>query len=70
MIHEFLVMDERFHTAPAEAEVYFATSILAEAKSAANEAGFNFVVVRGAANVEDYELVYDAAFNTELPLER
>jgi hypothetical protein len=69
MIYDYLVMDERFHRDPSQGEIYFATSDLAEAKLVANEVGNDFVVVRSAAEVEDYELVYGAAFNTELPLD-
>ena len=60
---------KRFHKARPDAEIYFATNHLAEAKLVANEVGFTCVVVRGAADADDCELVYDAAFNTELPLE-
>ena len=69
MIYEFVVMDERFHTNRREAEIYFATNDLAEAKNVANEVGFNCVVVRCATDPDDFQLVYDAALNTELALD-
>jgi len=53
----------------SKAEIYFATNDFAEAKNVANEAGFDFLVVRGSPDVADFELVYDASFNTELPLD-
>lgn len=68
MIYEYLVLDSRYHSVPLEANRFFATNELAEAKLVANEVGFNSVVVRFDPATGEHSLFYDAAFNTDLPL--
>ena len=65
--HEYVVTNGRFHEDPEAIEPYFATNDLSEAKLAANEIAFNLVILRND-RLDGLELVYDAAFNTELSL--
>ena len=65
---EYIVTDCRFFQDPEAFEPYFATNDLDEAKLAANEIGFNLVILRNDP-MDGLELVYDAAFNAELALE-
>ncbi len=64
----FIVADSRYHEDPGTAEYYFATNDLNEAKLVANEVCFNAVILKNGP-LGEIELVYDAAFNTELALE-
>ncbi len=64
----YIVSDCRYHEDPDTAEYYFATNDLDEAKLFANEVCFNAVVLKNDP-LGPLELVYDAAFNTELALE-
>ena len=52
-----------------EANIFFASNDLAEAKLVANEIGFNSMIVRVDPDTGEPSLVYDAAFNEELPLD-
>ncbi len=51
-----------------EANRYFASNELAEAKLVANEVGFNSVVVRFDPATGEHHLIYDAALNTDVAL--
>ena len=67
-IFEYLVLDERYHEMGLDAGAAFGTNDLEEAKRAANEIGFNSVVVQHDIETGWCELVYDATDNGELPL--
>lgn len=69
MIYEYLVMEERYFHKGIDSDIAYATNDLAEAILVANRVGLNSVVVRYDADTGEYELVYAAAFNTELALE-
>ena len=61
-------MDVRFHNDRSNAGICFATNDFMEARNVAGEVAFHCVVVRSTERVEGYELVYDVAFNIDLPL--
>lgn len=63
--HDFYVTDSRYHNDPDAAEIYFASSDRDEVTRAANESGFNFLVIRGFYGV----IIHDAALHQELPLD-
>ena len=66
--HEYIVTDCRFLQDQETFEPYFATNDIDEAKLAANEIGFNLLILRNDP-IDGFELVYDARFNSELPLD-
>ncbi len=65
---EYIVTDFRFFQDPEAFEPYFATNDFDEAKMAANEIGFNLVILRNDS-IDGVELVYDARLNSEFALD-
>lgn len=65
---QFRIFDERYHSEGLDANIYYACDDPEEAKAAANESGFNFVVVRADPDTGFPTIIFDARNNTDLPL--